>query len=433
MTQVSTNKLLQIKLPLQRSNKHSVDRTQPGISMGKDMDEVPFSSVIGKFDALVDTLTDEGQSTASSSMSSNRNRNGDVMCRLGYDYATTESSMPCNSAVITELNKQNECHRYISTVSQSQLTIKDDGILFGRGKADKYGKEVVKKAMSMSSSSKQKQRQFQFNGIASPKDFASLTLQPLLDAGVIYKQSKDSIRKGGQSGNEEVLLNGWNLNDFWELVSWPRDAEGGNVRFGLPMVEDLDSSSYYNYYDTDDDDEGEENDLQQQEQQEPPLPEEEDGVAMATPISPSPGKPRKSPPKDEYEGKTNPHVLSLKSLSELNDQIIKPKKPCVLFLSAQYCRTCKYLTPQYTKLARNMSDDEGIVFAKVNTVGKVGKEVSRALNVDAVPAFCFFRDGNRYGKTLSISKMPSKKLDAAIELLMSGEEWDAKMIRNLKN
>ena len=50
--------------------------------------------------------------------------------------------------------------------------------------------------------------------------------------------------------------------------------------------------------------------------------------------------------------------------------------------------------------------------------------ISRLLGVDAVPAFVLFQDGKRYGDTLSISKLPSKKLDFALDFMKSGKKWD---------
>jgi hypothetical protein len=75
---------------------------------------------------------------------------------------------------------------------------------------------------------------------------------------------------------------------------------------------------------------------------------------------------------------------------------------------------------------------DDVVFAKANAVGKLGKEVRRTLGLDAVPAFLFFKAGKRYGTVLSVSKMPSKKLDFALDLLIAGDNWDGKSIGRLK-
>ena len=198
------------------------------------------------------------------------------------------------------------------------------------------------------------------------------------------------------------------MQDFWEQLSWPRDSESGNVRFGFLVVEDLDS-------------------LVEEED------EEEEGRMISAPPKLVAGTvvPKIAP--DEFAGKHNPYVMDIKGLKDLNRQILDPKKDCVLFLSTAYCRTCRYLAPQYTKLARSNADaGNDIIFAKSNAVGKVGKDVSRALGVEAVPAFCFFKAGKRYGSIVSVAKMPSKKLDLALNLLASGAEWDVSRINALK-
>ena len=124
--------------------------------------------------------------------------------------------------------------------------------------------------------------------------------------------------------------------------------------------------------------------------------------------------------------------MDINGISDLNTEVLDPKKNCILFLSAAYCRTCKYLAPQYLKLARgHVQAGDDIVFAKANAVDKLGKDIRKTLGVDAVPAICFFKAGERYGSVLSVSKIPSKKLDAALDLLISGENWDGKSISKL--
>ena len=51
------------------------------------------------------------------------------------------------------------------------------------------------------------------------------------------------------------------------------------------------------------------------------------------------------------------------------------------------------------------------------------------MNVEAVPAFMLFRKGQRFGPVLSLSRIPSKKLSAAINLLESGADWDPTILR----
>ena len=80
-------------------------------------------------------------------------------------------------------------------------------------------------------------------------------------------------------------------------------------------------------------------------------------------------------------------------------------------------------------MKRDGDDEYGILYAKADTGGEVGKDLSRLLKVDAVPAFILFRDGRRFGPTLSISRIPSKKLSAAIDMLESGMDWDAQTLQ----
>ncbi len=362
-TQITTNKLVrQRKQPNVKISPPAVGKLELG-----------FSSVLGNFDALVDTLSDEA-------------KQGDAICRgLDLDAVSANGARGCSSAVIRLLKEQNQCNRYISTLNASQKKVQDDGIIWGRSKADGYGKDVIKRVKNKGGSK---------HHLVPPKKFGARTLQRLLDAGVIFKNKE-----------MEVFQHKWNMGDFLELVSWPREADGGNIRFGLPVVEDLDSIE----------DES----------------EVEGRMVSAPPLASNAVIPR-SPSENGYVDKKNPYILDINGLSDLNTEVLDPKKNCILFLSAAYCRTCKYLAPQYLKLARgHVQAGDDIVFAKANAVGKLGKDIRKTLGVDAVPAFCFFKAGERYGSVLSVSKIPSKKLDAALDLLISGENWDGKSISKL--
>ena len=354
VTQITTNKLI-------RERKHAQVSISPP-EIGEL--ELGFSSVLGSFDAIVDTLEDEAKSA-------------DAMCMGLDENVDSNDERRCSSEVITMLQKQNNCKRYVSTLNTSQKKVQEDGLLWGRSKADGYGKDVIRRVTSL-----KRKPDSSIHTFIPPKKYGSRTLQRLLDAGIVYKNKE-----------KEAFLQKWNMGDFLELVSWPREAEGGNIRFGLPVIEDLD-------------------DVEQEE---------------ATVVAQSP------PDQSGYQEKKNPYILDINKLSELNSEVLDTKKDCMLFLSAAYCRTCKYLSPQYLKLAReHMRAGDDVVFAKANAVGKLGKEIRQVLGVDAVPAFCFFRAGERYGNVISVSKMPSKKLDAALDLLISGDNWDASAIGKLK-
>lgn len=92
VTQVSTNKLLR---PRQQGNVS----VSPPEGVG-DLD-VGFASAIGKFDVLVDTLSDESKV-------------GESMCigiNNDWDDFSTENGEECSSAVIMELKRRHSCQR----------------------------------------------------------------------------------------------------------------------------------------------------------------------------------------------------------------------------------------------------------------------------------------------------------------------------------
>jgi thioredoxin-like negative regulator of GroEL len=120
------------------------------------------------------------------------------------------------------------------------------------------------------------------------------------------------------------------------------------------------------------------------------------------------------------------YVMSIRGVDGLQRDIIAAEKDCLLFLSAPWCRTCRYLTPLYTRMARENSSE--VTFAKADVTGKIGKALGKALQVDAVPTFVLFRQGQVYGSPLAISRLPSKKLEQAIDYLANGMEWDNVLI-----
>ena len=268
----------------------------------------------------------------------------------------------------------------------AQRMVRDNGLIFGRNDAIKYTKNIGNTS-------------FQMKGkhILPPKHFGTKTLQKLLDSNVLFKSNS----------KEQFLVQGWSMKDYWELTSWPRDVSAAaNVRFGFPVVDDLDTL----FNDEEMASRNEENMSSSM------LNEDDDSSLEKIDFS--------------IKEKENPFVTKITGVIDLSSEILKEKKKCVLFLSSTSCRTCKYLTPQYTKLSKDFHDRD-VVFAKVNAFSKKGKELSKTLAVEAVPAFVFFRDGQRFGSTLSVTRIPSKKLDLALDLLCSGEDWDANSINRL--
>ena len=304
--------------------------------------QIGFCSHVGQFDSLVDTISDEQGSRAEAPINDGFETNG----------------------VLSLLRSRHKCERYISTMTTSQRIIRDDGVIFGPGKAKDHVKQINKGGPA--------------TRIIPPTGFGT-TVQTLLDEGITYSWKQD--------GN--TLLRTWTLPEFWELTSWPRDSDGAsNVRFGFPVVDDLDTS--------DDND------------------EEEDDA-------------------DEAEGKggSNPFITDITSVQDLNREIVNTEKDCVLFLSAKYCRTCKTITPSYTRFARiNKFDD--VMFCRADTTGPKGKELGKLLQVNAVPLFVLFKQGERFGTPLLINKLPSKKLDLALEFLRTGSKWDTAALEKVK-
>lgn len=308
--------------------------------------EVGFAAHIGEFDSLVDTISDETGGRAEAPICDDN----DV------------SDRPY-SAVLALLKSRHNCESYISTMTRSQRIIRDDGLIFGPSKAKDHVKQVGNKKATE---------------IVPPKGFGT-TVQTLLEEGVTHSWKYDG----------KTMVRAWSLPEFWELTSWPRDSAGAsNVRFGFPVVDDLDSLS-----DEEDDDDEEEEEL-------------------------------------EIKG-GNPFITEIAGVKDLTQEILSKDKNCVLFLSAKYCRTCKTIAPAYSRYARiNQSDD--LVFATADTTSPLGKELSRTLEVNAVPLFVFFKKGERFGTPLSMNKLPSKRLDLAIEFLAPGSKWDSAALDKLR-
>jgi len=299
-------------------------------------------------------------------------------------------------------------------LTKAQSIVNQAGVLFGPGKAKNHFSELQKRI---------EKEPILFQSIVPPTSFGT-TVQTLLENGIVYKNKKDFQESGGS------VVRNWSLKDFMEGSTWPMDSSGGGsrmVRFGLPVLEDDEDSS-------------------------------EEGLKMisAPPeladskfISKADWDAQIAKEEKEREDldNRNPYVKKIRGPIEMHDIIVKEEKDCVLFLSATYCRTCKSLNPKFTSLARrsmekcnkdkegNVNDanydsaNDGTLFAKADTTGDVGKDLGRLLRVDAVPAFVLFRKGRRFGPTLSISNIPSKKLAAALDLLESGLDWDSEVIR----
>lgn len=282
------------------------------------------------------------------------------------------------SGVVEQLRRLHNCKRYVSTYSNAQSIISEAGVIWGPGKAKDYIQEIK--------SSSSQNRASKCIDLQIPDNFGQSTLQMLLNKGIIFP--------AGRTGNEPIVR-GWTLEDFFEYTYWPRDSTGSvSSRYGLPVIDDIESMS-------------------EEEAEERQLPE---AIEVST----------------TNQNSKNPFVTDIEGVQGLQTHIVSSKLDCVLFLSAPFCRTCKNLSPQYTRMARLAKEEhkDALLFAKADAMGKVGKDLGKYIGVNSVPTFLLFREGERFGSPLSISKLPSKKLDLAVEYLMSGMEWDVATFRD---
>jgi len=74
-------------------------------------------------------------------------------------------------------------------------------------------------------------------------------------------------------------------------------------------------------------------------------------------------------------------------------------------------------------------DRKGLLFAKADAAGDVGKRSGAFAESGRCACICFIPKRTTIWPTLSISNMPSKKLVAAIDLLESGLDWDSEATR----
>jgi len=280
-----------------------------------------------------------------------------------------------SSSILTLLRTRHNCETYISSFTDSQRFVRDEGLFFGPAKAKEYEKNLISMVEDICSSRSSIENLISY--IVPPKDYASKTVKKLFECGVTYTFPEAQGKTNG------MMIRGWSFQDFWELASWPRDANG-SVRYGFPVSEEIDSVNLYENL-------------------------------------------RDRQNENKKESGENPIVAQVRGVEGLHNTIISPKKDCILFLSAPYCRTCKSLSPQYTRMARYFSESK-FLFAKADTSGVLGKELGKVLQVTSVPAFVMFRKGCIYGSVIQTTKL--SKLEKAVRHLESGNEWDISVIRD---
>lgn len=356
---------------------NSVKVMSPSVESDDDEEdaEIGFANAIGQFDSLIDTLANE--------------RKGMPM----IDIMPAGGIGGGRGSVLSLLRSKHQCNKYISTTTHAQQVIKNDGILFGPGKANTHVK-------AMESMSLQKC----WNLVPSA-GFGPTTLQTLLDNNVLFPA------KGGKaaasSSSAAVVARGWDMKDFWEETSWPRDSSGTGVRYGLPVLDD------------DEEDDEEDDDYMDSFQRKQMQIR---STSLRTRIGSEGGMDDDEVQKQTEMDESNPYVTKIIGVDGLASNILSRRRSSVVFVSMRSCRTCKRIDSMFTKMAREC-DNNGLLYAKADTTGLGGKLLGRQLGVVAVPAFVLFRDGIRYG-AVSTSKLPSDRLDKAIRGLEAGEDFD---------
>jgi len=285
-----------------------------------------------------------------------------------------------SDGVASKLNRDNGCKRYISTVTKSQRLVLEEGLFFARDPVIKY-QQKVEKSSDFSC----------FSRMDPPLNFGPSTLQKLFDNGIIFPAGSN---ENGKHANKGAFVRGWSFPDYTELEVWPRDSSGSApVRFGFPGLEEL------------------------------TVEKEVERIMGRAGLAQAETKPPKK--------QTNPHVVIIEGLPDITEEIASKKRDSVLFISASYCRMCRTISPAFNRLARISNEEykDGILFAKANTAKRPGKQLALSLHVESVPTFILFKDGEQYGSPLGIPKLPSKKLDLALEYLRTGKEWDSDVFK----
>jgi thiol-disulfide isomerase/thioredoxin len=286
-------------------------------------------------------------------------------------------------------------NRYVSTLTHCQTIVTKEGILGGPGQTDKYAERIGGTASFLTSPDCQP---------IPPPAAIGTTMETMFQKGVVFAESKR--KKLQQQKSKSVVLRGWSLSDFWEHTSWPRDSETTSRRFGLPVVDIADVED------------------------EPMIAEAPDRRVGKKYVAQAAAEPEDDLPVPPKPKQDNPFVHNVVGIQGMQTEIIDEELDCIMFLSAKFCKTCKQINPIYTRMARLAKDaSPNIAFVKTEASGKWGKELGRELEVDAVPSFVLFRNGERYGTPLSVSRLPSRKIDRALELLESGADWDPSVLK----
>lgn len=393
VTMVTTRPMSLKDTPLNPLYRSNVDAMPPAV--GKD--EMGFSEALGDFDAVIDTLGDEAN-----------------LQRVKYlDDGIERIFGEGDRGVAAKLRRVNRCQRYISTLTRSQEIVLKEGILFAREPVLRYQKDIEKVNEIFGSTVEKKlnieektteneeiddddnddeeQEQERYMRLPVPMHYGQM-IQKLLNSKVIFPTDRN---ENGSHKNKDVFVRGCSFPDYAEIEIWPADStDGATVRYGFPAIAEL---------------------------------------TLESKLDKMMGSAKKSSAKKRTREKRvqeNPFVLEVESLLDVKEDIVNQKKDAVLFVSAPYCKLCRSINPQFTRMARISKEEKqsDLLFAKASSAGKEGKQLTFTLNIDSVPTFILFKKGQRYGEPFGVVKLPSKKLDTAIEYLLNDKEWDSSII-----
>jgi len=131
--------------------------------------ELPFISVMYRFDTMIDTIDDKGRELSGMLISKN-DADEDYKDEYGNE----------NNGVIGLLKTRHGCDNYILTLTNSQSIIKDDDLVFGPGNAKKYIFDAAQDVTNMLS--------------CPPGDFGQI-VQTLFQTNVIYTNHEGRVSK----------------------------------------------------------------------------------------------------------------------------------------------------------------------------------------------------------------------------------------------
>jgi len=172
-----------------------------------------------------------------------------------------------------------------------------------------------------------------------------------------------------------------------EASAWPRDAETGG-RFGFP------GASLWL-----DDEEDEE--------------EEEEEADDDVDYSAVGGDVELEHQVEKKKSVLGGHVMDVSSKSEL-EQAVHAKRNCVVFVSAGWCRKCKYIKRQYARVSEEFHD-ENQELSFLHLDAEANPNVASQLGVSDVPDFFLYRQGKEVAcdiKTTSREKLAQSLLKA---------------------